>query len=97
MTLPSSQEYIVNGEEYMRMIFYVSGSKRKGTAHMDLKKVVNNCRPVHVHVWLLEMCGLCLSSFECYVQNEKGKYLCRYLIVEMDGYPNAVITIEDYR
>lgn len=24
----------------MRMIFYVSGSKRKGTAHMDLKKVL---------------------------------------------------------
>ena len=38
----SSQEYIVNGEEHMRVIFYVSGSKRKGTAHMDLKKVLNN-------------------------------------------------------
>ena len=24
----------------MRIIFYVSGSKRKGTAHMDLKKVL---------------------------------------------------------
>ena len=53
MTLSSTQEYIVNGEEYMRMIFYVSGSKRKGTAHMDLKKVVNtDCHPVHV--WLLD-------------------------------------------
>ena len=40
--LYSSQEYIVNGEEHMRIIFYVSGSKRKGTAHMDLKKVLNS-------------------------------------------------------
>ena len=35
----SHQEYIVDGKEYMRMQFYVSGSKQKATAHLDLKKV----------------------------------------------------------
>ncbi|XP_064394876.1 mitochondrial import inner membrane translocase subunit Tim21-like isoform X3 [Halichondria panicea] len=32
------QEYIVEGESYMRVKFYVDGSKRKGEAHLDLKK-----------------------------------------------------------
>ena len=34
------QEYIVEGVSYMRMQFYVDGSKRKGTVHLDMKKVV---------------------------------------------------------
>jgi import inner membrane translocase subunit TIM21 len=63
----SSQEYVVNGEEHMRIVFYVAGSRRKGTAHMDLKK------------------------------NENGKYICRYLVIELEGYPSAAITIEDNR
>lgn len=33
------QEYIVDGESYMRVKFYVDGSRRKGEAHLDLKKV----------------------------------------------------------
>lgn len=33
------QEYIVDGMQYMRMKFYVDGSKRKGTVHLDMKKV----------------------------------------------------------
>jgi len=37
--LHSHQEYIVEGEEYMRMQFYVSGSKQQATAHLDVKKV----------------------------------------------------------
>ena len=32
-------EYEVEGVTYMRMKFYVSGSKRKGEAVLDLKKV----------------------------------------------------------
>lgn len=35
----SHLEYIVDGVTYMRMKFHVSGSKRKGTVFMDLKKV----------------------------------------------------------
>lgn len=31
-------EYVVDGRTYMRMQFYVSGSRRKGKAHIDLKK-----------------------------------------------------------
>ena len=38
----SHQEYIVNGEDYMRMQFYVSGSKQQATAHLDLKKVLTH-------------------------------------------------------
>jgi len=37
--LTRHQEYIVEGTTYMRMKFYVDGSKRKGTVHLDLKKV----------------------------------------------------------
>ena len=37
----SHQEYIVDNETYMRVKFYVDGSKRKGTVHVDLKKVRN--------------------------------------------------------
>ncbi len=33
------QEYVVDGETYMRLHFHVNGSKRKGTATIDLKKV----------------------------------------------------------
>ena len=35
----SHQEYVVDGVDYMRVQFYVDGSKRKGTVHLDLKKV----------------------------------------------------------
>jgi hypothetical protein len=35
----SYQEYIVDGENYMRVKFYVSGQKRKGTVHVDVKQV----------------------------------------------------------
>lgn len=38
----SHQEYIVDGEEYMRIQFYVSGSKQNATAHLDLKKVIQH-------------------------------------------------------
>ena len=38
--LPSSfQEYIVAGENYMRVKFYVAGVHRKGTVHVDVKQV----------------------------------------------------------
>ena len=36
----SSQEYIVAGENYMRVKFYVSGAHRKGTVHVDVKQVI---------------------------------------------------------
>lgn len=35
----SYQEYLVDGENYMRVKFYLSGSKRKGTVHVDVKQV----------------------------------------------------------
>ena len=35
----SHLEYVVDERTYMRMQFYVSGSRRKGKAHIDLKKV----------------------------------------------------------
>ncbi|KAL9974620.1 hypothetical protein ACROYT_G011678 [Oculina patagonica] len=34
----SYQEYLVDGENYMRVKFYLSGSKRKGTVHVDVKQ-----------------------------------------------------------
>lgn len=34
----SYQEYIVNGENYMRVKFYVAGNQRKGTVHVDVKQ-----------------------------------------------------------
>ncbi|XP_031574685.1 mitochondrial import inner membrane translocase subunit Tim21-like [Actinia tenebrosa] len=34
----SYQEYIVDGENYMRVRFYVTGQKRKGTVHVDVKQ-----------------------------------------------------------
>lgn len=61
------QEYIVDGESYMRVKFYVDGSRRKGEAHLDLKK------------------------------NDKGKYECRFLFVELKGYPGGTIILEDNR
>ena len=33
------QEYEVEGVTYMRMKFYVKGSRRTGTVHLDMKKV----------------------------------------------------------
>ncbi|XP_065914287.1 mitochondrial import inner membrane translocase subunit Tim21-like [Dysidea avara] len=63
----SHQEYIVEGEEYMRMQFYVSGSKQQATAHLDVKK------------------------------NARGKYVCRFLFLELTGYPGGTIIIEDNR
>ena len=38
-TLCRHQEYIVDGVTYMRLKFYVDGSKMKGTATIDLRKV----------------------------------------------------------
>lgn len=38
----SYQEYLVDGENYMRVKFYLSGSKRKGTVHVDVKQVTQN-------------------------------------------------------
>ena len=35
----SYQEYLVDGENYMRVKFYLKGSKRKGTVHVDVKQV----------------------------------------------------------
>lgn len=34
----SHQEYIVDGSNYMRVKFYISGSKRKATVHVDTKE-----------------------------------------------------------
>lgn len=34
----SYQEYLVDGENYMRVKFYLKGSKRKGTVHVDVKQ-----------------------------------------------------------
>lgn len=61
------QEYEVEGATYMRVKFYVDGSRRKGTAHLDLKK------------------------------NDQGKYECRFLFVELKGYPSQTIVLEDNR
>jgi len=36
----SYQEYLVDGENYMRVKFYLKGSKRKGTVHVDVKQVL---------------------------------------------------------
>ena len=36
----SFQEYIVAGENYMRVKFYVAGVHRKGTVHVDVKQVL---------------------------------------------------------
>ncbi|XP_065064374.1 mitochondrial import inner membrane translocase subunit Tim21-like [Rhopilema esculentum] len=35
----SHQEYIVDGVNYMRVKFYIAGSKRKGTVHVDTKEI----------------------------------------------------------
>ena len=43
------QEYIVDNETYMRVKFYVDGSKRKGTVHVDLKKV-SSLSMLHVNI-----------------------------------------------
>ena len=40
-------EYEVEGVTYMRMKFYVSGSKRKGEAVLDLKKVRRPYYSIH--------------------------------------------------
>ncbi|XP_015774797.1 PREDICTED: mitochondrial import inner membrane translocase subunit Tim21-like [Acropora digitifera] len=34
----SYQEYLVDGENYMRVKFYIKGSNRKGTVHVDVKQ-----------------------------------------------------------
>ena len=36
----SYQEYLVDGENYMRVKFYIKGSNRKGTVHVDVKQVI---------------------------------------------------------
>lgn len=40
----SHQEYVVEGANYMRVKFYISGNKRKGTVHVDAKEVMNILR-----------------------------------------------------
>ena len=40
----SYQEYLVDGENYMRVKFYLKGSKRKGKVHVDVKQVISNSK-----------------------------------------------------
>jgi len=35
----SHQEYIVDGQNFMRVKFYIKGSKRKGTVQVDVKQI----------------------------------------------------------
>ena len=55
--LLSHQEYIVDGMNYMRVKFFVDGSKRKGTVLMDLKKVQN-----YVQWWTVKFLKLVWSK-----------------------------------
>ena len=41
----SHLEYEVDGVTYMRMKFYVTGQRRKGEVHLDLKKAIKFCVP----------------------------------------------------
>lgn len=62
-----TQKYIVENREYMRMKFYVKGSKRKANVQVDL------------------------------IKNDRGKYDCRFLFVELEGPPHSTIVIADNR
>ena len=95
LSLYSHLEYVVDGVTYMRMKFHVTGSKRKGTVFMDLKKVrgatetPSNLPPLDLP------CPL--SSHFSHPQNDQGKYECRFLYVELVGYPSGTIVLEDNR
>ena len=39
----SHLEYEVDGVTHMRMKFYVTGQRRKGEVHLDLKKAIGFC------------------------------------------------------
>ncbi|XP_014678546.1 PREDICTED: mitochondrial import inner membrane translocase subunit Tim21-like [Priapulus caudatus] len=56
-----------DGTKHMRMRFYVEGSVRKATVHVEMR------------------------------ENDRGKYEYLYLIVELDGYPQRTIVVEDNR
>ena len=77
----------MDGVTYMRVKFYVDGSKRKGTAYLDLKKV---CTRRCVSELVMNDCSL-------FLQNDSGKYECRFLFVELKGYPGGTIVLEDNR
>ncbi|KAL5466733.1 hypothetical protein EMCRGX_G030881 [Ephydatia muelleri] len=62
-----NQKYVVENKEYMRIKFYVKGSRRKANVQLDLMK------------------------------NDKGKYDCRFLFVELEGPPHSTLVITDNR
>lgn len=67
------------------MQFYVSGSKQQATAHLDLKKVLHTSTIIVIYTVIVIM------------QNSSGKYECRFLFLELSGYPGGTIIIEDNR
>ena len=57
---------------YMRVKFYVDGSKRKGTVHVDLKKVN----------WFVQQCGYENNEFmHVKISSLVTNYLCRKLVI----------------
>ena len=48
----SYQEYVVGGENYMRVKFYLKGSRRKGTVHVDVKQV-QSLKIYPASIWFL--------------------------------------------
>ena len=56
----SYQEYVVGGENYMRVKFYLKGSRRKGTVHVDVKQV-QSLKIYPASIWFLHR-----QTLQCY-------------------------------
>lgn len=87
-----NQKYVVGDKEYMRMKFYVKGTKRKANVQLDLVKVL----PHPSCTLLIPPYFLIPFPLE-HVQNNNGKYDCRFLFVELEGPPHSTIVITDNR
>lgn len=94
----------MDGVDYMRVKFYVDGSKRKGTATIDLKKVIFKMEPpikLPVGGRVQDFQNLFhLNAVFVYFpwqQNDRGKYECRFLMVEISGIRGGTVVIEDNR
>lgn len=66
----SYQEYVVGGENYMRVKFYLKGSRRKGTVHVDVKQV-QSLKIYPASIWFLHR-----QTPQCYNAFRIGQTNC---------------------
>lgn len=105
----SHLDYLKDGLKHMRLKFYIEGSEPglKGTVHSESKEVGIFIKYM---TEVLFCCVILLLSTKMrlfdpwkyltvvFIQDpETGKYVFRYIFVDVDTYPRRTIVVEDNR